>query len=96
MDRTRTEAAVVLFQAGTQSRFRPCLGDFKTLGISGVKTVTNITLLAANFDKELRKPTIISGHESRNCDGQLFEFLHFGYEVCDFIGKTDVLHSSNN
>jgi hypothetical protein len=80
------------------------MGDFKTLDISDLKTAANFTLLAAKFGIEPRKCAIISGQESRNCDGHLLEFHHFGYEVCDLIGKMDVkplkvqntMHSSSN
>ena len=58
MYRTRTEAAAVLFETGKHPAFAwrdsPCLGDFKTLDISDVKTVTNFILLAAKFGNELR------------------------------------------
>jgi hypothetical protein len=59
MVRTRTEVAVVLFETGMHPTFvwrdSPCLGDFKTLDISGVKTAANFILLAAKFGNELRK-----------------------------------------
>jgi hypothetical protein len=59
MDRTRTVTAVVLFEAGMLPAFSccfsPCLGDFKTLDISDVKTAANFILLAAKFGNEQRK-----------------------------------------
>jgi hypothetical protein len=42
------------------------------------------------------KHTVISGQESKKCDGHLFDFLPFGCEVCDLIEKMDVMHSSSN
>jgi len=73
----------------------------KLFDISDVKTAANFILLAAKFGNELLNHLLtanelISGQESRNCDGHLFEFLYFGCEVCDLIGEMDVTHSSNN
>jgi hypothetical protein len=59
MDVTRTEAAVVLFEADMYPTFAwrdsPCPGEFKTLDISDEKTAANFILLAAKFGNELRK-----------------------------------------